>query len=277
MSIIPRRILIGTPIKHTGVNSTYLNGLVPVLSRRFEGLELEVALLEGTCVTFARNELVHYAKEKKCQELVFVDSDAGFELHHFERLISHVDLDVVGGLYCKRKPGAPSWNVNLKEGCEVDPMTGLCEVEDIGTGFMKIRLDTVLPKLEKAYPFLQFGIHEKGQNPGTAWEYFRLGCEGPRTPESRLERIKNIVRNLITESPTSALDAINHACFDEQPPSVLRGEDFFFCKMVRSVGLKVYADFGMAPVPHIGEIGFPITPDMVGLDNRGNLMAAKTK
>ncbi len=36
-----------------------------------------------------------------------------------------------------------------------------------------------------------------------------------------------------------SLEAIEKACRDEQPASVLRGEDYFFCKMARQVGFKV--------------------------------------
>lgn len=269
-----RKILIATPVK-AGLDSNYMAGLVPTLIRRFPGVELVHAILAGTAVSFARNELVHYARKIKCHEIFFIDSDMGWTVAMFEQLIAREDYDIIAALYCKRQPGAPAWLLNVKAGCEIDPKTGVCEVEDIATGFMKIKLDTVFPKLEAAYPYLEFDITQKGTPPATCWEFFRLGVEGPRTPEARLNRIKTLLQQEI--SADALVTKITEACYDTQPVSTLRGEDYFFCKMAREVGLKVYADFGMPIIPHIGDCAYPIMPEMVGIDAQGHLKVKETK
>lgn len=275
-----RKIAIATPVK-AGLDTNYMAGLVPVLVRRWEGIEILHYQLGGTCVSFARNELVHYARKEGCHEIVFIDSDMGWNLDDFLRLISHEDYDIIAGLYCKRKPGLPVWLLNPMPGAEMNNETGVCEVEDVATGFMKIKINTVFPRLEAAFPHLEFAIEEKSTGkPSTCWEFFRIGCDGPRTPEARLVRIKGILDKAVDlqvhDDPLfyaeSLLTTLNKACHDEQPPSVLRGEDYFFCKMAREVGLKVFVDYGHRPIPHIGDCPFPIFPEMVGINVKGQVV-----
>lgn len=270
-----RRIAICTPVK-AGLDTNFMSGLVPTLLKRWDDVELTFYILGGTCVSFARNELLHDARRIGCGEIVFIDSDMGWNLHHFERLISHVDYDIIGGPYCKRKPGAPVWLWNAKAGAEVNQETQIVEVEDVATGFMKINIDRVFPKLEAAFPHLEFQIKNKDGTPGTCWEFFRIGCDGPRTPEARLERIKRVLLTktmlgFAHEEYVKFWSDINTACHDDQPASVLRGEDYFFCKMAREVGIKVHLDLGLPPIPHIGDCAFPILPEMVGINVNGQL------
>lgn len=276
---VPRKILIATPIK-LGLTSAYMNGFVPTIQTRFPGIELEHCVLEGPSINFARNECAYYGQKIGAREIVFIDDDMGWNPSQFARLISHADLDVVALLYCKRQPGAPSYLVNVKEGCDPDPVTGLCEVNDIATGFMKIRLDTVLPAIEKKYPEREFYNRAESSLPVTSFEYFPMGVWGPRTAESRLEKIKQILMGSTYHNFDILSDQwgkIYAACYDKHEPGNLRGEDYGFCELARSCGFKIWADFGAPIVPHIGKIPFPITPDMVGLDPTAALRAAGEK
>lgn len=274
-----RKILIATPLKG-GLTSCYLQGFVNTMRTRFEGVTLEFSVLEGPAVNLARNELAHYAKAIGARELVFIDADLKWTVEHFTRLISHADLDIVGGIYCKKVPGNPHWLMNAPEG-GLDPDADLCEVDDLATGFMKIRCDTVFPAIDKAYPELAFHCYPEFQNTGNgmkagiAMEYFPMGVTGPRSARTRLDRVKKALEKLQAPGMTEleravvgerVLVEIDQACHDEQPPGMLRGEDYYFCHLARSVGIKVYADFGMAVLPHIGQAAYPITPEMVGVE-----------
>lgn len=262
-----RTIVIATPVK-LGLESAYIRGFVATLNRNFPSVKLEILVLDGALVPFSRNDLMRHAKGMGAQEIVFIDSDMGWTDRHFERLISHEDLEIVAGLYCKRQPGKPQWLMTPKAGAKIDPVTHLLEVEDAPTGFMKINLETVLPKLEAKYDYLEYNLKspdEHGNKQG--WEYFPVGVEGPRTPAARLERVKAALKaGHEGLSDTEVLNLVDEACFDSQPPADLRGEDYFFCHLARGCGIKIYIDFGMPPVPHLGLAAFPITPDMVGLD-----------
>lgn len=269
-----RKILIATPIKG-GISARYQGGFLEILRKKDPELELDYCFHEGTSINFARNECCHYAIKIGAREIVFIDEDMGFyHDEHWVRILSHVDVDIVAGLYCKKFGGDPTWLLNLKDGYEIDPKTGLCEVEEIACGFMKVRVDTVLTKMVAGFPELEYYVKFKGENdPGdrnTCHEFFPMGVLGPRSHGARLERVKMELRRFVADqtkmNPVDVLANIEEACFDEQKPGNLFGEDYYFCRQARACGIKIHADFGMAPVPHIGRIPFPITPDMVGID-----------
>lgn len=268
-----RKIMIATPIK-LGLVSSYMAGFVPTIQAHFPGIELEHCILEGPSVNFARNEIAHYAIARGMRELVFIDDDMGWTLEHFARLISHSELDVVAALYCKRRPGDPFWLMNDKPGCEPDPVTGLCEVNDIATGFMKIRVDTVLKTIAEKHPELEFYNNPEDGKPVTAFEFFPMGVVGPRSPASRLKVVQAAIQKVTQAGVETATREQLLQCFTDMTaalctphgPGGLRGEDYMFCHLARECGFKIHADFGAAIIPHIGKVPFPITPEMVGLD-----------
>lgn len=279
-----RHIVIATPAK-SGLDEYYLDGFVKTLTNPPAGIKISHAVMSGTLVSFARNELVHYARRIGAREILFIDSDMQWNETHFARMLSHVDLDIVAGLYCKRRPGKPYWLMTEKEGCEIDPVTGLLEVEDAPTGFMKIRLDTVMPAIEKKFPHLQFYVHENNDDrKKTSWEFFPMGVVGPRCPAARMERVKQILKdNDPLDLPGGHLSgfqlhkAIHAACYDEQDPAWLLGEDYGFCSLARQCGFKLYVDMGMPIVPHVGQIPFPIMAEMVGIDDSDGVVIKEDK
>jgi hypothetical protein len=269
-----RKILIGTPVR-LGLRAKYMAGLLPVMARAFPGVHLEHCIIESSTVNFARNEIAHYALELGADDLLFIDDDMGFTVDHFARIISH-DVDIVGGIYCKRQPGRPFWLMNIMDGEEIDEATGLCRVNDIATGFMKIRT-SVFRTMMKKFPEREYYNKPESGKPQTAFEFFPMGIVGPRTAEAKLERIKLCIANSKTYCPDPA-ELIRHMenLIDEPAtPGDLRGEDYYFCHMARKCGLKIYADFGMSIIPHVGNIPFPILPDMVGLDPAAVLAKAE--
>jgi hypothetical protein len=240
-----RKILIGTPVR-LGLRAKYMAGLLPVMARAFPGVHLEHCIIESSTVNFARNEIAHYA------------------------------LELGGGIYCKRQPGRPFWLMNIMDGEEIDEATGLCRVNDIATGFMKIRT-SVFRTMMKKFPEREYYNKPESGKPQTAFEFFPMGIVGPRTAEAKLERIKLCIANSKTYCPDPA-ELIRHMenLIDEPAtPGDLRGEDYYFCHMARKCGLKIYADFGMSIIPHVGNIPFPILPDMVGLDPAAVLAKAE--
>ena len=277
MTKTKRKILIGTPIK-LGLTSTYITGFIEVMRAQLPDVTIEFCILEGPSVNLQRNEIAHYAKGIKAQDLVFIDADLKWTKEHFARLISHDQLDVVGALYCKKVIGPPQWTLNALPGgiSEGD----LCEVADIATGFMKIKVDTVFPAIDKKFPDLQFRCYKEFKDvtgTGLAMEYFPMGVTGPRHPRNRLLRVKEVMDTLfkpddpVTEDfrnrrMREVIGQIDDAITCELEPGMIRGEDFYFCHLAREAGCKVWADFGMPIIPHVGNVAYPITPEMVGVD-----------
>ena len=259
-----RKVLIATPIK-LGLTGTYMTGLIPTLLSKFPDVEVEHCILEGPSVNFARNECAHYAMKIGARELLFIDDDMGWTLDHFTRIISHADLDIVAGVYCKRRPGKPFWLMNTIPGKEIDPATGLLEVSEIATGFMKIRVDTVLEKMKQEYPDREYFDKPEEGKPVTAWEFFPMGVRGGRSADARLKRVKQALAR-VDFHEGEFREAVWKACYDEQGTGTLFGEDYYFCQLARECGFRIYADFGMPIIPHVGEAAFPITSEMVGID-----------
>lgn len=248
--------------------SSYMTGLLPTIQRKRPGIETQLLILDGPSVNFARNECAHYAVKEGFRELFFIDDDMGWTEAHFERMISHEYLDVVGGLYCKRRPGPPQWFVNTIPDQNPDK-DGLCEVNDIATGFMKIRVDTVLREFMETYPEREFWHRpEENGHKTTAFEFFPMGVVGSRSPDLKLEKIQATLVQPVTAE--TRLEMIQKILSDKGEVGTLRGEDYYFCYLVRKMGYKIFADFGMPIVPHIGDVPYPITQDKVGIKTEAN-------
>lgn len=263
-----RKVLLATPIR-LGLSSHYMAGLIPTIQKKIPGVQLEHVVLEGPSVNFARNEIAHYALKIGAREIIFIDDDMDWRWPHIERILSHVDLDVVANIYCKRQPGMPFWLLNEKPGSEIDPVTNLCEVNSIATGFMKIRVDTVLKTITEKFPELEYYNKPESGKPVTAWEFFPMGVVGPRSAVTRMKRIKAILAARHEgDSPSTdreRLLSIDEAISSEEEPGTLYGEDYYFCELARQCGFKIYADMGAEIMPHLGTIPFPILPEMVGI------------
>jgi hypothetical protein len=141
-------------------------------------------------------------------------------------------------------------------------------VLDVATGFMKIRVDTVITKLIEQMPEREYHYKPEEGHPITGFEIFPMGVVGPRTAEARLARVNQaLCKYTGGHLSLSAFEReVFHACHDEQPVGDLRGEDYYFCHLARKFGFKIFVDFGLPIIPHIGDVAFPITPDMVGID-----------
>lgn len=162
-----RRILIATPV-HRAVEPPYLTGLHAVLSNRYDGIEVLFEMLAGPPVNFARNMFVKRARERGATEILFIDADMGWEEEDFVRICAHTEPAIVGVVYCRRQTGRQHYHVNLKDGCEIDEKTGLCEVNAIATGFLKVKMP-VFDAIEKKFPERAY------DNEGGGFEWFPMG------------------------------------------------------------------------------------------------------
>ncbi|HYB97525.1 MAG TPA: hypothetical protein VEC57_00130 [Candidatus Limnocylindrales bacterium] len=265
-----RRILIATPIRQ-GVSSGYLQWLLPVMSnpQLLPGREFGFSILDGPSVNFARNELAQYALDEKFEEIVFVDDDMGGTLGHLDRITSHADRNIVGGIYCKRHPGKPHWLVRTTPGAVKDDR-GLIQCDYIATGWLWIRCQ-VFDTIREAQPWRDFAVPATDEKPERVLhEYFPMGVVGPRTAEERLAKIRAVLKGCPEAkqiaSPLATtcdmLNAIVDAVSDHHPPGNLLGEDYYFCHVARQCGYKIYADLECV-VSHVGRAPYPITQKQV--------------
>ena len=82
----------------------------------------------------ARNDTLRIALDLNVDYLLWIDSDIEWLPEHFFKLLNY-GLDVVGGTYPK-KADHEEYVVRQLERKPADPVTGLLEVDGLGTGFV---------------------------------------------------------------------------------------------------------------------------------------------
>ena len=97
-------------------------------------LELDIRA-HDSFLTRGRNVLVHRFLESGADDLVFWDADVAAAPGDFTRLVSH-PVDCVAGCYRARKD--PELYVFRPLAADVDPATGLLEIEGVGAGFLRL-------------------------------------------------------------------------------------------------------------------------------------------
>lgn len=253
-----KKLLLATPLRE-GASSNYIQELMDIANRGVPGYEVQTIFLSGPSVNFARNEIAYHAVAHDFDELVQVDEDLMHWGRNLPRLMSH-DVDVVGGVYCKKRPGKPTWlftPLPKPEGVSIQD-NGLIECSGIATGFLRCRVE-VLRKIMRDNPERVFSAKATAEEPVTTrCDWFPMGVWGPGTHEGRLRLIREELQL------GADLNRIKQIAFDYEPPGRLLGEDYYFCALARQSGFKVYADLGMGVLPHIGNSAYPITQEMVG-------------
>lgn len=126
-----------------------LMGTVRELSLRGTAISLHV--LAGNQFTdLARNKCVHYfLNETKATDLLFIDSDQGWDPQVIPRILEYEE-EIVGGLPPK-KCDPPAFHSNALTGVI---QHGLFQSLECGTGFLRIKRG-VFAKIDAAYPDLK--------------------------------------------------------------------------------------------------------------------------
>lgn len=86
----------------------------------------------------ARCELVKIALRCKVHDLIFIDSDQGWNPKWVPQLLQY-PVDCVGGAVVKKSEAKEDYNVRVAgASVPVDPKTGLLIVDGLGTGFLRL-------------------------------------------------------------------------------------------------------------------------------------------
>ena len=124
----------------------------------------------------ARNICVFNFLRSDCDEMIFIDSDIGFEDHAMLKLVKY-DKDITAGVYPYKQD-----NFNFPAGLEFDTITHNCKEEETGlvtaewvpTGFMRIKRQVFGKMIE----YYKMGIDHEG-----VYSFFNTGriFEGDNT------------------------------------------------------------------------------------------------
>lgn len=195
----------------------------------------------------ARNILAnHFVNQNKTDWLLWIDGDIQFLPPHLARLFQHAmnGYKMVAGHYAM-KCLQPTFVANVARGAKPDPVTGLIELVDAGTGCLLVHRDVFLALRDhpevKPYicaPNTPFAgqIH---------FSYFGSGVYGPKTPESELNA-----------EQLAVLRSWKH--YDGTGVANWLSEDWKICRYWQELGGKVYGDTEIK-LRHFGNLLYPPT------------------
>jgi hypothetical protein len=152
-----RHLLIGTPCYDGKLCVAYVRGLIDTeRALRDAGVRLDLHFtLQSSLVMHARNEIVAAFLASDATDLLFIDSDIGWQARDVLRLLGH-DVALVAGVY-RRKTEAISFVVKFPQASAVrrERATGLIAASRVGAGFLRLRRDA-LTRMVGAYPQLRY-------------------------------------------------------------------------------------------------------------------------
>lgn len=228
-------LFVATPMYGGVCTGTYAVGVMnlgPILQSNRISMYFSYITNESL-ITRARNNLANNFLKTDCTHLMFIDADIGFDPHDVVKMID-ADVDLLCGIYPKKTINWPdvytavenkipvdqihkytgNFVINLLDGktnATGDAFTPM-EVLNGGTGFMLIKRG-VFEKLAETTP--------------------SYACD-TGTSSGEVETVKEFFTTCI-----------------EKESNQLLSEDYYFCKIAREAGFKVYA----APWPVLTHTG----------------------
>ncbi len=150
-----------TAVLHTGVvPSAFCDGFVNLM-RNSPG---QIKWLSGMPYDHARNAACQLALDFGFEYLFFFDSDVVAPPDTIHRLLSY-NVPIISGVYHRRsEPVGIPVAIRNREWTDIQPNTGVQEVDNIGAGCMMIRRDV----LQRFQP----------QRPGKHWFDWRVDMNG---------------------------------------------------------------------------------------------------
>jgi hypothetical protein len=202
------KVAICTPIRDGKVHYSYAASFAITVASAPQGCEMQWFTLAGQAnVPRVRNYLAAKAMGWGADHIWLIDDDIGWEAPDFWRMTAESKPFLVGVIQARagdRLDEPPRLGANFigNKAPEIDPETGLCEIVEGATAFMRLRrvvferLAETAEAFEPDYKLLS--DEEK------AWcrEYFHYGIDNGRSP----------------------------------------GEDYHFCRDWRRTGGRIWAD-----------------------------------
>lgn len=179
-----------------------------------------------------RNQCVAEALTLGAKQIVFVDSDIGFDAPMLLRLVSH-DAPLVG---CAPQAQLRNWRDAASPRCVWVPKSregrtdarSLVEARSLATGFMKVHSDVfrALVAAGKARKYIYPGMApENWQNLATYFYYDLVPIDALNDPA------------LAAQCDAAGVPQADRLMF--------QGEDYYFCDRAREVGFDSFLDAGL--------------------------------
>jgi hypothetical protein len=220
----PIRIFVGTPV-HSDVSIHYFKACLEFQKECFvRKIPIMFQVMKSSLVTQGRQLCVASFLQSDCTHLLFIDSDISFSYKSIERLIAY-NKDIALIPYPIKSMDSDKLKARIKSGSELDPKLlgnqytlsiddpkkinvedGFIEVERGPAGCMLIKRET-FDKLIKEYP--EFTIEQ------------HTLIDGKLVKRPHMYNFFDTYWNPNDKTYT--------------------GEDFYFCKLAKHAGIKMYA------------------------------------
>lgn len=244
-----KQVYIATPAYGGLMNVNYVKSLLALI-----GMFRDLGILHAvsfryneSLITRARNDMVHdfLTNHPSCTDLLFIDSDIGFDPNDILRYLIHDEEEIIGTPCVRKKLNwdriisvgnrngqlsnddyiklGAEFVINFEHGSEIKQISTnkLVEVQDVGTGLVKISR-SAFEKIKEAVPdryYWPMGGEENNGQP--IYMFFQSGLD----EESK---------------------AFNQGGLPHYVP-----EDFAFCRLAKAAGVKVW----IAPWPATSHMG----------------------
>ena len=130
--------MIGSPCYSGQLDVWYTNSLCNTIKA---GIERDVDITPiwisfDALLQRARNDSIHTMLQGGFDDLVWIDSDIEWQPDDFFKLLDY-PVDIVGGTY-RKKGDVEEYVIRQLVRKPADPVTGLLEVDGLGTGFVRM-------------------------------------------------------------------------------------------------------------------------------------------
>lgn len=285
-----KKIFLATPMYGGNCNGMYTRSLCDLTAMCVKyGIELRsYFLFNESLITRARNYCVDEFMRSGADHLLFIDSDIGFNPQDVIAMMALQAADpekynVIGGPYPKKcitwekikaavDKGVADQNPSLLEDFVGDfvfnpVITGQqtsirldepAEVLEIGTGFMMVTRDTFLT-FDKEYPQYSYKPDhvrtEAFDGSREIMMYFQAEKDGLDYGKYYADSMKNLAAMRLSDPDQiqTEVDRIISSSveMDSRTSKRYLSEDYWFCQLVRKMGLKVW----LCPWMHLQHAG----------------------
>jgi hypothetical protein len=172
-----KKILISIPTASPYLHRKFVQSLHQL--KYPTGYKVEINILEGYQIPFARNHAAELALEKECSHLFFIDADMIFPGNSLEKLLSN-DKDICHALSFRRiKPHYPcifKWikETECYETVDYSDKSSLFTVDAAGSACTLIKTD-VFKKMKK--PWYYYRDHTFSSDLTFSWDAQKAGFE----------------------------------------------------------------------------------------------------
>lgn len=266
-----KKILVASPIRG-GMNQFYVRFILMLHFCGFNKImggpkapwNIFWATTSGTSVNLARDELADLALRETKEPfdgVVWLDIDLGptdarMMLDMFCRIMSHTDkVEVVAGQYVGHQFSSSFHGATSVDGAIPDE-NGLLEMAQIPLGFSWTSTKA-LKQIKAFHPQREYVIKEteKQVAKGKMFEMFPIGVCGPCSDSGKMERVKAAMKGENMSDEYKEIERIiNDTAYES---NFLLGEDYYFCKLAREAGVKMYIDNNLL-IPHETNLRLPV-------------------